>query len=640
MIVYQSTKSRFLDDVFKHDIETVILAAYRGATGHKVPLAQVNAWKESLLAMAKVLNDQSIPDDCGLAVEYTIPQTSRRIDLLLSGSGEADQDNLIIVELKQWETATATEEDGVVTTWMGGGQVRTSHPSYQAWSYAEMLRGFNEAVYEGSVTLQPCAYLHNFQDRTVLEGTQYADYVAQAPFFISGTGERERLRAFIARYIRRGDRGKLIIQIENGRIRPSKRLVDALLGMLAGKREFVLIDDQKVTYETALAKAAINSKNRKQIVIIEGGPGTGKSVVAINLLAALTARRLLARYVTKNNAPRAVFENRLAGTYRKSQITNLFSGSGEFIGANADTFDALIVDEAHRLNEKSGLFGNLGEHQIKEIIHAARCAIFFIDEDQRVTWKDIGSKAEIEVWAGDADITHLRLESQFRCGGSDGYLAWLDHVLGVRPTANDTLDTAEYDFRVLDSPTEVQRLIEERDRGSNRARMVAGYCWDWKSKADPSAQDVVIPEHGFAMQWNLPKDGGLWITARDSVKQIGCIHTCQGLEVDYIGVIIGPDLIALDGDVIACPDKRSGQDQSIKGYKKAAVADPTAARRKATEIIRNTYRTLMTRGMKGCYVYCTDIALGKHLKEHIRSSPSVQRKSLQLAAEPPPSDYE
>jgi uncharacterized protein len=640
MIVYRSIKSDFLDHVFKNDIEVVILDAYKDATGHKVPTAQIRAWKESLLAMAKVLNDKSIPDDCGLAVEYTIPQTSKRIDLLLSGASDAEQSNLIIVELKQWETAVATEQDGVVTTWMGGGQVCTSHPSYQAWSYAEMLRSFNEAVYDGSVTLQPCAYLHNFQDRASLEGPNYADYVAKAPFFISGSDERVRLREFIARHIRLGDRGKLIVQIENGRIRPSKRLVDALLGMLAGKREFVLVDDQKVTYETALAKATTDAKARKQVVIVDGGPGTGKSVVAINLLVALTAKRLLARYVTKNNAPRAVFEKRLAGSYRKSQITNLFSGSGEFIGATRNTFDALIVDEAHRLNEKSGLFSNLGEHQIKEIIHAANCAIFFIDEDQRVTWKDIGTKAEIEKWAGNADVVHLRLESQFRCSGSDGYLSWLDHVLGIRETVNKSLDPAEYDLRILDSPAEVRDLIEERNCSSNRARMVAGYCWDWKSKTNPSAMDVVIPEHGFAMQWNLTKDGGLWITAEDSVKQIGCIHTCQGLEVDYIGVIIGPDLIVRDGRVIACPEKRSRQDQSIKGFKRAASENPVAANEKATAIIQNTYRTLMTRGMKGCYVYCADSEMAQHLKDHIRGSQHLPQKSLPLAAEPPPSRYE
>ena len=84
--------------------------------------------------------------------------------------------------------------------------------------------------------------------------------------------------------------------------------------------------------------------------------------------------------------------------------------------------------------------------------------------------------------------------------------------------------------------------------------MVAGYCWDWKSKTDLSTADVVIPDHGFAMQWNLARDEGLWITAKDSVEQIGCIHTCQGLELDYVGVIVGPDLVVRNGVVVTRPE--------------------------------------------------------------------------------------
>ena len=290
-------------------------------------------------------------------------------------------------------------------------------------------------------------------------------------------------------------------------------------------------------------------------------------------------------------------------------------------------FDALIVDEAHRLNEKSGLYANLGNNQIEEIIRAARCAVFFIDEDQRVTWKDIGRMSEIEAWAGKAGaaVTRLKLAAQFRCAGSDGYLAWLDQVLGIRDTANPTLDVIEFVFRVFDSPSEVRRLIEEKNRTNNRSRMVAGYCWDWKSKTQPTAFDVVIPEQGFAMQWNLAQDGGLWITAERSVEQIGCIHTCQGLEVDYIGVIVGPDLVARGGEIVTRPEKRSRQDQSIKGYKKELREKPDEARRKADAIIKNTYRTLMTRGMKGCYVYCTDPETAAHFRSrigrHYESSP-------------------
>jgi uncharacterized protein len=619
MIIYQSTKAGFLDDAFGHDIETVVLGAYQDRTGRRVAKAEIRAWKESLIAMAKVLRHESIPDDCGIAIEYVIPQTAKRIDLLMSGLDDLNQSKLIIIELKQWETAARTDRDGLVRTRFAGGEADTSHPSYQAWSYAELLRNFNEEVYSRDVPLQPCAYLHNFVDGAVLNDPVYLPYVNKAPIFLSGQGERERLRAFIAQHVRRGDRGQLIVQIENGRVRPSRRLVDALIGMLQGKREFVLIDDQKVAYETIVAEAVESSDGRRRVIIIDGGPGTGKSVVAINLLAALTAKRLLAKYVTKNRAPRAVFEQTLSGAYRRSQIASLFAGSGEFIETPADTFDALIVDEAHRLNEKSGLYANLGNNQIEEIIRAARCAIFFIDEDQRVTWKDIGRKSEIEAWArqAGATVTHLKLESQFRCAGSDGYLAWLDQVLGIRDTANPVLEADEFDFRVFDSPAEVRRLIEEKNRTANRARMVAGYCWDWRSKKDPKAFDIVIPEHDFAMQWNLAQDGGLWITAERSVEQIGCIHTCQGLEVDYIGVVVGPDLIARHDEIVTRPEKRSRQDQSIKGYKKALKEEPEEARRKADAVIKNTYRTLMTRGMKGCYVYCTDPETRAHFRAGI-----------------------
>ena len=624
MIVYQSTKSEFLNAAFTRDIEAVILDAYRSRTGHGVSRQEVRSWKESLLAMAKVLNDDAIPASCGVAIEYGIPQTSKRIDLLLSGRDDVGRDNLLIIELKQWESAKRTAMDAVVRTRFAQGESDTNHPSYQSWSYAELLRNFNETVDRDNVPLQPCAYLHNCRDGGDLLDPFYAHYVNLAPVFLAGDQERQKLRAFIARHVRTGDSGELIYRIEKGRIRPSRRLIDALKGMMAGNREFVLIDEQKIVYETALARSHEAQSGIKQVVIVDGGPGTGKSVVAVNLLASLISQGRNARYVSKNRAPRQVIEQSLAGSLRRSRISTLFGGSGSFVDSPADEFDTLVVDEAHRLNEKSGLYGNKGDHQVSEIIHAARCTIFFIDEDQRVTWKDVGRRddiAERAIRAG-AQVTTLRLESQFRCNGSDGYLAWLDDVLGIRSTVNTMLAPNEYDFRVLDTPQEVQRLIEARNAPQNRARMVAGYCWDWKSRKDADAMDVVIPEYSFGMQWNLASDEGLWITAHDSVRQIGCIHTCQGLEVDYIGVIIGPDLVARNGQVQPQPEKRSKQDQSIKGFKKAMKSEPAAARAKAGAIIRNTYRTLMTRGMKGCYVYCTDPRMAELLRGRISSMDS------------------
>ena len=633
MIVYQNSKAGFLHDAFSKDIEDLVLRDFWARTGRSVARSEVRSWKESLLAVAKVLHDEAIPGDCGVAIEYGIPQTSKRVDVIITGESGERVEQIIIIELKQLESARKTDRDGIVSTRFGHGQADVSHPSYQAWSYASLLRNFNETVYEGGVALHPCAYLHNYTEDGVLTDSFYAHYVVLAPVFLKGEEERAKLRAFLKQHVRYGDRRSLLYRIENGRIRPSKGLVESLKGMLAGKPEFVLVDDQKVIYETALSLAARAAAHSKQVVIVEGGPGTGKSVVAINLLVALTGRRLVARYVTKNAAPRKVFESVLVGTHRKSQISNLFSGSGSFTETHANTFDALIVDEAHRLNEKSGLYGNRGNNQIQELIGSAKCSIFFLDEDQRVTLKDIGDRMEIERFAREAgaQVTTLQLASQFRCSGSDGYLAWLDDTLGVRPTANDKLDPGEFDFRIFASPEHLRREIVERNKTRNKARMVAGYCWDWRSRKDPSVQDVAFPEHGFAMRWNLTKDGGLWMVAPESINEIGCIHTCQGLEVDYIGVIVGPDLVFRGGRVIAQPEMRSSHDKSLNGYRSLLKTEPAKAKRKAELIIKNTYRTLMTRGMKGCYVYFTDKALEHFVRSRLTCGSQSTEGMLKVA---------
>jgi hypothetical protein len=327
-------------------------------------------------------------------------------------------------------------------------------------------------------------------------------------------------------------------------------------------------------------------------------------------------------YVSKNAAPRAVYAARLTGTMSKTRFHNLFRGSGSFMTAEADSHDVLIVDEAHRLNEKSGLYRNQGEHQVKELMQAARCSIFFVDDDQVVTVDDVGHSQALQQWAQrlGAEVTELSLASQFRCSGSDGYLAWLDDVLDIRSTANPVLDTAEYDLRVVDSPAELHRLIEQKNGKNNRSRVVAGYCWTWPSKKDPEAWDIEMPEFGYRRRWNLSKDGSLWIMAPNSVAEVGCIHTCQGLELDYVGVIIGQDLRCEAERIVTDVSQRARSDQSVKGLKSRAKTAPLEARELADRIIKNTYRTLMTRGMKGCFVYCTDPALATHLRSRLKAA--------------------
>jgi uncharacterized protein len=606
VLIYTSTKTEFLDDVRANTIDQKILASFQRHLGHSTNKNEITAWRNSMLYMSQVLGDDEIPANSGVAIEYTLPQTNKRIDFILTGLGQNKQVTAIIIELKQWESVKATSMDGIVRTFVGGAEREVSHPSYQAWTYAALLEDFNETVQLENIGLQPCAYLHNCVSDEAINAPFYEYHTRKAPAFLRK--DAQKLADFIKRYVKYGDSCEVMYRIDKGRIRPSKSLADKLASLLKGNQEFLMIDDQKIVYETSLLLAKKATVKDKHVLIVEGGPGTGKSVVAVNLLVALTKDQMLTQYVTKNAAPRTVYTSLLTGSFRRSHIDNLFKGSGVYTNTDANVFDALIVDEAHRLNEKSGMFQNLGENQIKEIINAAKFSVFFIDEDQRVTFKDIGETGAIKEWAKrlGATVHQLELQSQFRCNGSDGYLAWIDGTLEIRETANETLEDINYDFRVFDSPNELRDVIFEKNRINNKARLVAGYCWNWVSKNDTTLNDITIKEHNFAMKWNLASDGNLWIRKPDSVKEVGCIHTCQGLETDYIGVIIGPDFVIRDGVAVTDAAKRAGTDASIRGYQTLLRENPQSAKKKADAIIKNTYRTLMTRGMKGCYIYCTD----------------------------------
>ena len=356
----------------------------------------------------------------------------------------------------------------------------------------------------------------------------------------------------------------------------------------------------------------------------------------------LTKRKHFAQYISKNSAPREVYKAKLTGTLSKSRFDKLFTGSGGYHEVPHNTFDTLIVDEAHRLNEKSGLYANLGENQIKEITEAAKCTIFFIDEDQRIHFKDIGRVDAIQQWAraAGAKVHELELASQFRCNGSDGYLAWLDNTLGVRPTANPTLEGIDYEFRVFDSPQELREEIFSRNAERNRARMVAGYCWKWISKNQKNLWDFEFPDSNFQAKWNLSTDGSLWILKPDSVSEIGCIHTCQGLEVDYVGVVIGPDFLIRDGEIVTDAAKRASSDKSVSGYKKLLKSNPAEAKKRGDEIIKNTYRTLMTRGQRGCFIWSPDPETREFFKAAIGRQQSAARADIVKVIKPKPLPFD
>lgn len=523
MIVYEATKEEFCDSVLVGSITDEIYDVYKEKIG-KSAKSQIRSWENSMEYMYKVLNDSKIPSDCGVAIEFTIPTTSKRIDFILTGMNQFQDDSVVIIELKQWDSAQKVDgKDGVVKTYLGGAVRETTHPSYQVWSYASLIKNFNQTVDEDEIGLFPCAYLHNydFGDDDPLKDEIYRPYYDEAPLY----GKRDvlKLRKFIKNYVKYGDSSNIMYRIDNGKIRPSKKLQDTLSSMLEGNKEFVMIDEQKIAYELAIKMARKSYiDDRKRVLIVEGGPGTGKSVVAINLLVDILNDDMVSLYVTKNSAPRNVFYEKLrGGRYSLSYLKNLFKGSGSFTQSSSNEFDAIIVDEAHRLNEKSGLFGNLGENQVKEIINAAKFSVFFIDKHQRISLKDYGSIEAINEFCEyfDAEAEHIKLESQFRCNGSDGYLSWLNDVLEIEETANFDGFDFEYDFRVVDSPNELKDLIFEKNIVGNSARLLARYYWNWikEGKNDSDVHDIAIDD--FSMSWNL-RNSDTWAIDEDSVNEM------------------------------------------------------------------------------------------------------------------------
>lgn len=603
MLAYLATKAQFLHDA--PTIEDLVADAVRRNLGIKVGQNEYQSWRNSLgNAMSHVMRDPAIPDDSVVAVEYRLNGRRFRIDFLVAGLDDSGNESLVIVELKQWTDVKHSVLKDHVRTFVGGAERDVPHPSYQAHSYASHLRQFNEYVYDNDVNVASCAYLHNCTHSDVINDQRFDEQMSHTPVFVKG--EIDGVREMIRDRVTTGSDVGLLERIDSAPVRPSKQLADAAGSMLLGHEEFVLIDDQKTVLELIVAQATKAQVQKKQVLIIRGGPGTGKSVIAINALARLTSLRMNARYVTPNQAPREVFKEKLKGT-RGIDVGDLFSGSGSYTQPEPDQYDVLIVDEAHRLKLRHQ-YAKGGVNQIHEIMTAARTTVFFIDEAQKVTWKDIGEMDAIREFATEmgAELHEMELKSQFRCSGSDDYMVWLDTTLGLSDDEDSYFSQDRFDFRIVDSPVELKSLIDEKNAENGKSRVVAGYCWDWVSKNSPSKADLVLPEFGFEATWNLASHGQGWIIQPDSHEQVGCIHTCQGLELDYVGVIIGPDLVGREGALVTVPGARAKTDTSLHGYKKELKQDPAKATKKADEIIRNTYRTLMSRGMKGCYVWFVD----------------------------------
>ena len=615
MIIYSNTNLAFREDVESNRISDIIEQNFIEKIGHRESPAEKTAWRNSLQSMERVLRNSQIAEDCGVLIEYTIPNTSKRVDFIVTGCDENAEKNFVLVELKQWESAEATEIPELVHTFVGGRFRDVPHPSYQAESYNRMLGLMNEGIYANNITGHPCVYLHNYNKNNPepLLDKRYEEGVKQAPIYF--IDDYRKLQEYLRKMVGAGKGMDILYEMEHGRIRPSKALVDCVDSLYSGNDEFVLLDEQVVAFQTICKELA--SLKTKKTIIVKGGPGTGKSVISFKVLHELIDRRLNAKFVAPNEAFREVMIKKLVASKvdKAKNIKPLFGGSSTFYGVPANAYDVLVVDEAHRLKGK-GAFMYRGENQIQDIIHASRVNVFFVDDAQKVTPVDIGSVEEIRKAAEieKSEVVELELKAQFRCSGAEGFVNWVTHTLQIEDTANyEGWDDENYEFKIFDDPNEMMKVIRQKNvETNNNARVVAGFAWNWSEEQNAEIEDVSIPEKEFHMPWNARNQRALYAVKEDSVNQVGCIHTVQGLEFDYVGVIIGNDLKFN----IETHSLYTEYDEYKDGSGKKGLKGQQA---RLTQYVKQIYKVLMSRGRYGCYVYCRDENLGNYFKTRLKN---------------------
>jgi hypothetical protein len=417
------------------------------------------------------------------------------------------------------------------------------------------------------------------------------------------------LETFLIDWVGAGQGLDVLRRVEESKYRPSKKLMDHVGNVIKGKPEYVLLDEQLLVYDKvfAIAKEGFHNK-KKTVLIVKGGPGTGKSVIAINLMADLLLKGYVAQYATGSRAFTGTLKKVLGP--RASQQLKFFHNYGQ---AEYNSIDVLVADEAHRIRKTSASrwmrkTERFDMAQVDELVRASKVAVFFIDDHQVVRPKEVGSVRYIREHAVKSgyNVFEYELEAQFRCAGSDAFVNWVNNTLGIERTANALWGREEeFDFRIFESPEALEKAIFEKAAQGHTARMTAGFCWPWsKPKPDGTLYtDVVIGD--YRRPWNAKSDAGrlakgipkevTWAYDSGGLNQVGCVYTAQGFEFDYVGVIFGKDLVYDLDEQNWMGVKEESHDSEVK-----------RSGSMFTDLVKNTYRVLLTRGMKGCYVCFLD----------------------------------
>jgi DUF2075 family protein len=609
MRLYSGTTKSLIEDSTYNRIATKLKDAFFLEFRYQPAAPEVNSWNNSLRAISQVFQEACLLDN-GVLLELQLPLTSKRLDCLVTGYDGKKASNAVIIELKQWSGCKGASGKNEVATFVGGNVRDVLHPSVQVGQYATYLTDCHTAFQgKGGISAHACSYLHNYSPikNDPLFLPQFAEQISRFPVFTAD--HVPDLTAFLDERIRAGDGGVVTAKIEQSKYRPSKKLLDHVAKLIKGKPQYVLLDEQLVVYDKVVEAATEGVKGKKKVaIIVRGGPGTGKSVIAMNLLGDLSGMGLNAHYVTGSRAFTSTIRE-IVGTRAAAQVRYFNS----YMGADVNVIDVMIADEAHRIRETSNnrFTPKLKQSklpQIQELLKASRTSAFFIDDNQIVRPGEIGSTDYIKTEAEKlhCDISEFELEAQFRCAGSDAFVSWINNTLGIQRTPHVMWNQAdEFDFKILPTPQVLEDAIRKKVEAKSTARLTAGFCWPWSNPMSDGTlvDDVVIGK--YARPWNaksgsgslapgIPKES-LWAYDEGGVNQIGCIYTAQGFEFDYAGVIFGPDLVYF-------PEVADWKGDKTKSY-------DTVVKRSGdrfTQMVKNTYRVLLTRGMKGCYVHFMD----------------------------------
>lgn len=581
--------------------------------------AEVKSWTRSLQALGKAVTPLA-SNDVGVLIEYHLPLSEHRIDAMFFGNGRRGAHS-VLVELKQWADVALDELcDNVMI-----GDVEHVHPSQQALDYAGFLQDIHSDYVGGDVTIQPCGFCHDMtaQGEAKLRDGRFARVLRASPLFAKA--QLGEFPAFVVDQVGKGDGLSLVRRVRAGRFKPAPKVIDTLAAVLERDRSWHLLDVQRKAYNRIVAEVKrMQRLNSRSAVLVRGGPGTGKTVIAIQVLAEMLRGGVRAAHSTGGKAFTTTLQAKFPGADR------LFTWNMSLRNAPPLELDLLLVDEAHRVRANSDMRWTPAKErnrrsQVDELLDAAKVTVFFLDEHQYVRPDEIGESKLVRdaTTRRQIPLAEYDLDTQFRCAGSADYLHLVDFALGFRTDPpNDW--RGQYSLELVSTPDDLEDYVESGRTHGGSARLVAGFCWPWSGELEGGAlvNDVQIAE--WSRPWNRkPSDNKryrpanhpytLWATTDEGEEQVGCIYSAQGFEFDRVGVIWGPDLVWRDGAWVG--QKKQSKDPGLR----------TAKPEEVTRLLRNAYRVLLTRGMKGTRVLCLDAETRQHLVATMKMASQLAR---------------